>query len=407
MSCFCKSCFEQVNSVGEVTVKIAVVGLRGLDTEGGIESFCRYIYPSIIDLDHEVVFYTRKKYGVEKTWMRQRIVSLMSIHLKGVETLSYSVLASVHAILFERVDVVHIQALGPCLLLPLFRLYGKAIVVRHVGADWKRPKWGWVGSRTLLFAEKLAARFAHVVVCLNETEAKAFSERTNASAKIRVIPNAVPISTPRLDASWLEAVGLSSQKYILTVSRISEEKGIARLITAFDDANLADRGYKLAIAGEIVGRDGYKRKVRQLAARVPGVVLLGQMCRDGLPILYGGARIFVNASTHEGMSFSALEALSYGCACLFSDIPANHFKVNSIRWFDHTKPEALTQALSDMVLADPMSDDDRAAQQRDLNLSHNLKTTALMTVSALETAVQYCRACKEPVSLAGPKEIED
>ena len=44
---------------------------------------------------------------------------------------------------------------------------------------------------------------------------------------------------------------------------------------------------------------------------------------DKLAQLYAYARIFVLPSTHEGLPIALLEAMSYGCPILTSDIPAN------------------------------------------------------------------------------------
>jgi glycosyltransferase involved in cell wall biosynthesis len=216
----------------------------------------------------------------------------------------------------------------------------------------------------------------------------------------------VPISSPCEDGTWLASVGLEPQKYILSVSRISEEKGILELMSAFEEAGLAKQGLKLAIAGEVGGNGSFKRKVRQRAACVPGAVLLGQMSRSNLPMLYGGASLFVNASAQEGMSFSALEALSHGCSCLFSDIRANRFKVSSIRWFDLKRPGALSQALKDALFSKPMSAEDRTAQQDDLNRHYNVQTTARLTQDALDTAARQSRAYRLPSAPVVAKKME-
>ena len=375
-------------------MKIGVIGLRSLQMEGGIESFCNYVYPVIIDQDHEVTFYSRKKYGGKSTWMGQKVVSLASLNFKGLETLSYSVLAVLRAILIDRIDVVHFQAIGPCLLAPLVRLAGKGVLVRHVGADWERPKWGRFGVTALKISEKFAARWAHVVVCLSVEQAEEFRDRRNPRGSVVVIPNAVPKIDPSQDTKVLSEHGIESGKYILSVSRISQEKGILELIKAYEEADLNQRGFKLAIAGSMIGKESFKPTVRRYSRDVAGVVLLGTVPRSDLPTLYGGAAIFVNASTHEGMSFSALEALSYGCECLFSNIPSNHFEVDSIRWFDSGSTESLSIEMSNLLQHDRMKDERRNSQRKQLHARYDVVKTAMRTREAIDLARNKSRAFK-------------
>mgnify|MGYP001163094267 CR=1 FL=1 len=51
--------------------------------------------------------------------------------------------------------------------------------------------------------------------------------------------------------------------------------------------------------------------------------LVGFIKGEKLAQLYTYARIFVLPSTHEGLPIALLEAMSYNCPVLASDIPAN------------------------------------------------------------------------------------
>jgi glycosyltransferase involved in cell wall biosynthesis len=63
--------------------------------------------------------------------------------------------------------------------------------------------------------------------------------------------------------------------------------------------------------------------VDRAAAEADGVVLLGYQTGDALAELYTHAGLFVLPSSHEGQPIAALEAISYRCPLILSDIPAH------------------------------------------------------------------------------------
>lgn len=380
---------ENMTSSSVSCIKIGIVGLRGINWEGGIESYCNYIYPNFPINNDELIFYTRRRYGIETRWKRFKVSPCPAITSNGVETLSYAVIAYWRALLIDRVDVLHIHAIGAGLLVPFARIAGVGTVVRHVGTDWNRPKWGKLGRLVLRTAEWIVGRFADVVTCLDETAAREFRERTGARAKIMVIGNAVCSATPK--DTPLPA-GLTPHGYVLSASRIAEEKGILELIEAYRRSGLNERGISLAIAGEVFGGGHFKRDVRERAAEISGCVLLGRQDRATVAGLMVDARAYVSTSSHEGMSFSTLEALAGGCPCLLSDIRENRLIGRSFaQYYPVHDTAALTAALTKMCDTPP----DPAAldsQRREIRALHDVGNAARRTRAALETAHRLARS---------------
>src|SRR5919198_5486045 len=118
---------------------VAVVGTRGVvDVQGGVETYCRTVYPRLAERGCKVVVFTRRSYaGPAREYRGVSLVPLWAPRSKHAETVVHTTLA-VLAASRRRPDVVHFHAIGPSLLVPLARLLGLPVVVRHVGADYER-----------------------------------------------------------------------------------------------------------------------------------------------------------------------------------------------------------------------------------------------------------------------------
>lgn len=94
---------------------------------------------------------------------------------------------------------------------------------------------------------------------------------------------------------------------LLYVGRVSKEKNVPQLLTAF--SALAARYPELRL--DIVGSGPLLGEVREAHADNPRVVFHGKMSNEQLPEFYSRSDIFVNPSQTETFGLSTLEA----CAC--------------------------------------------------------------------------------------------
>ena len=110
--------------------------------------------------------------------------------------------------------------------------------------------------------------------------------------------------------------------YILSVSTIQPRKNYPALIEAFSKLIL-DSQYKNLIL-VIVGKRGWMWEETMEAPKKFGiedkVKFLDYVPDDDLPALYRGAKCFVLVSLYEGFGIPALEAMSFGCPVVVSNI---------------------------------------------------------------------------------------
>jgi glycosyltransferase involved in cell wall biosynthesis len=184
------------------------------------------------------------------------------------------------------------------------------------GLDWQRGKWGKFASWGLKRAEQASAIFPNTVIVVSRALLDHYITNYGAT-KVRYVPNGVRIPNlkqPRL----LNGIGLEPDRYILFVGRLTPEKGCHHLLEAFE---MIDTDMKLVIAGAPSYTDSYVDTLQRYSN--DRVRFLGPVFGDLLAELYSNAYLFVLPSLLEGLSISLLEAMSYGCGVLASNIPAN------------------------------------------------------------------------------------
>jgi glycosyltransferase involved in cell wall biosynthesis len=164
-------------------------------------------------------------------------------------------------------------------------------------------------------------RVARAVTACGHAVADVHRERLRGTS-IRVIPNAVridPVATPA-ERSRIrsELLGDADVPVMLTVGRLSPEKGVDDLITAVARVYAAGRTCRLLVAGAGVLHSKLQARVNELGLQ-DVVSLLGG--RDDVPRLLAASDIFVNAATHsEGLSISILEAMAAGLPVVATDV---------------------------------------------------------------------------------------
>lgn len=300
-------------------MRVCVFGTRGFpNVEGGVEKHCEELYP-LLGKEMEIIVFRRKSYVVNKAEYKNiRFVDLPSTRIKGVEALIHSCLAAISTIWIHP-DAVHIHNIGPALFAPLLKLFSIPVVLTYHSPNYEHKKWGYFAKKLLRFCELIALKFADKVVFVNRFQMQKFGQPVQN--KSIYIPNGITEPNINKNQSYLEKIGVQPGKYILSVGRITPEKGFHTLIKAFGMQKEAD--YKLVVAGGVEFENSYMQELAVLSENLP-VVFTGYVSGDDLAQLYSNAALYVLASENEGFPLVLLEAMSYKRNVLVSDIPATH-----------------------------------------------------------------------------------
>lgn len=303
-------------------LRVMMLGLRGFpNVQGGVETHTENLAPILVSLGCDLEVIVRSPYqaiNTDKVWSGVKFTRIWAPKSKGLEAIIHTFLGVLYAAI-KRPDILHIHAIGPAVMTPLARLFGLRVVVTHHGPDYDRQKWGFFARKILLLGEWLGMRFSNGRIVISKVIRELVTRKHGVNSSL--IFNGVTIPNIDIPEKHIEKFGIQKNKYVILVSRFVPEKRHIDLIKAFDLANLPD--YKLVLVGSSDHPDDYVQSVINAASSNPNIVLTGFQHGETLSSLYGNAAMFVLPSSHEGLSISLLEALSYGLPAIASNIPAN------------------------------------------------------------------------------------
>ena len=321
-------------------MKIAMLGHKRIPSrEGGVEIVVEALATRMAAADHKVTVYNRSghnvagmvndgfKYEKKYDYKGVHVITVNTPKSKSLNAVVYAYKAALKAALSD-CDVVHFHAEGPCLAMPVAKLFGKKCVATIHGLDWKRAKWGSFATRMLKKGEKRAVKYADEIIVLSRDVQKYF-EKTYGRKTV-FIPNGVEDPKFAEPKSITMKYGLKGQDFILFLARIVPEKGVHTLLKAYYKSDIE---VPLVIAGGSSHSEDYYKTIKDMAERISHessfkrskkrVILTGFVHGRELEELYTNNLFYVLPSDVEGMPISLLEAMSYGNVCLVSDIPEN------------------------------------------------------------------------------------
>lgn len=130
---------------------------------------------------------------------------------------------------------------------------------------------------------------------------------------------------------FYKKIGLIKQKYFLYIGNNRPHKNVEILIQAFNEFLKVNLDFKLVLVGHKGESNEY-------------VIYTGYLDDTEIVNLYKNAKAFVFPSVYEGFGLPILEAFSFNCPVIASDISAfREFECDSIKYFS---PESTTDLIS-------------------------------------------------------------
>lgn len=307
-------------------LRIAAFGLRCLPPHAGAagsDRFAEELYTRIVQRGNVVTAYNRvytKDVPKCEVYRKLNIVNIKTINKSGFDTLYHSLKSSLHIIIHNTGDIVHIHNGGNSIFTVLLRIFGKKVVVSQDGVDWKRDKWNWYAKIFLYLSSFITAYIPNIVVFDNIFTKKEFEQKFRK--KFRFIPYGCEVTSEGDNSDVLDGLGLQPKDYFLFIGRFIPDKGLHYLIPAFSKVKT---NKKLVIVGGAPHNSDYYEQIRNTAD--VRVIFPGYIYGDDANKLIKNAYCYIQPSDVEGLSPVILQVMGLGTPIICSDIKENLYSV--------------------------------------------------------------------------------
>ncbi len=251
-------------------------------------------------------------------------------------------------------------------------LHADHIVVIHDAQVFRRPdffNWRYLAVHRTL--DRLLARRATIATVSDFSRHELAAVLDLSAPGIPVFSNSAEHFAATVpDFTILERLGLTAQRYFLSVGSMTKNKNISLAIQA---ARMLQRPDVPLV---VVGGDNNKVFQGNTTVADSGLVLAGRLTDSEIAALYARALAFVFPSLYEGFGVPPLEAMQFGCPVIASTADAVRETCgDAAAYFDATDAGELRQRMLERLAAGAISDEERK-KQRDRIAAFSWRTSA-------------------------------
>jgi glycosyltransferase involved in cell wall biosynthesis len=300
-------------------MRIAILGTRGIPASyGGFETFAEHLSTRLVARGHDVTVYCRAHYVSPRQleFHGVKLKVLPTIRHKYFDTVVHSFLSAVNAVP-SRFDAALICNAANAPFAPILRLTGTPVAINVDGLEHKRKKWGWLGRRYYLAAERLATILPNVMVTDAQVIQDYYLARYNAQSEMIAYGSEVE---RRPDRAAVRRWRAEPNRYVLYVSRLEPENNARLVIEAFKKVRTA---YRLLIVGDAPYAHDYITDLKDRARGDKRIIFTGFVFGQDYRALQQNAYCYVHATEVGGTHPALLEAMGYGNCVLTLATPEN------------------------------------------------------------------------------------
>ncbi|MBR5593153.1 MAG: DUF1972 domain-containing protein [Bacteroidaceae bacterium] len=326
--------------------KVAIIGTQGVPASyGGFETLVENIIGENCSNGIQyTIFCSSKDMPERMDEYKGARLKYVPLKANGVQSIPYDIISMMRSICGY--DAILVLGVSGCIFLPVFKLFcRKKVIVNIDGLEYRRAKWkGWV-KRFLKLSEKIAVRFADVIITDNKgIQDYVLQEYKKETTLIAYGGNHAVIDiTKERETEILQHYNIESGKYSMCVCRIEPENNCHITLEAFRNSK-----EKLVFIGNWQ-RNGYSRKLREEYNNCSNIIMLDSIYDlDILHTLRNNTKFYIHGHSAGGTNPSLVEAMFFGRPILAFDVIYNRETTKEKAHY-YTSIEELQQLIEQCV----------------------------------------------------------
>ncbi|MEM9972683.1 MAG: DUF1972 domain-containing protein [Pseudomonadota bacterium] len=303
-------------------MEVNILGCRGLPpSHGGFETLAFVLSTYLVKRGWSVNVYCQDDDaafadGAQDEWNGITRTHFQPRFAGPLGTMYFDLKSVRHALGMPGIDLV--LGYNTAVFSLLQRLSGRRTVMNMDGIEWMRSKWGPLPKAWFFLNELIGANVANAIIADHPEMERHFRFRCLKSPRVIAYGGDV---IERADPSLIEPLGLTPDKYLISIARIEPENSILELVQS---ANAMPEGFKMVVLGNLDDTNSYHQRLR--AAASDQVIFPGGIYD---PTTVSALRFFARAYLHGhqvgGTNPSLVEALGAGNAVIAHDNPFNRW----------------------------------------------------------------------------------
>ncbi|MBR4994538.1 MAG: DUF1972 domain-containing protein [Alistipes sp.] len=310
---------------------ITIIGTQGVPASyGGFESLVENIIGENKSSDIKyTVFCSSKDLSQKYDEYKDANLKYIPLSANGIQSIPYDMLSFLKTP--KDADVILVLGVSGCLLLPLFKLFSKKKLVINIdGLEHRRDKWGKLAKFYLKLSEKIAVKYADVIVADNKGIQDYVKEEYGKDSALIAYGGDHVIR--ELDANTenkiLSQFFLTPNEYAITVCRIEPENNCHNTLEAFSKTDK-----KLIFIGNW-NRSEYGRSLKEKYSQFSNIIIQDPIYDiDTLYALRKNAGLYIHGHSAGGTNPSLVEAMFFGCPILCYDVVYNRASTQDAAYY--------------------------------------------------------------------------
>lgn len=303
-------------------ISVSIIGTVGIPANyGGFETLTEHLVLNADETIGYTVYCSSKAYKVKPKIYNGAQLKYINLKANGYQSVLYDVFSLFKS---RKSDVILVLGTSGCIILPLLKKISKSKIIVNVdGVEWRRDKWNFFIKKFLKISEKMAIKYADVIVADNQGICDLLKDNYHVNSEL-IAYGGSHVFKKLFSDSLINDFPFLNKSYAFKVCRIEPENNVEIILEAYSELN-----DELVIIGNWQNSDFGKQLFHRFSV-FNNIHLLEPIYEsDKLNQIRSNCSIYIHGHSAGGTNPSLVEAMCLGLPIICFDVNFNRFTTNN------------------------------------------------------------------------------